>query len=122
MEVSSRTKKESIEVEMEKKHILLLAATNAPDAEREAQFADWNANTHVPQMCALPGVIKATRYIAMKQQKGQPRYMTIYELDGVEAWQSVMTSPRLKGIMEDVRKRWGDALQVSWSYLFEPAP
>jgi hypothetical protein len=53
-------------------------------ADREAEYNEWYSNTHIPEVCEVPGVVAARRYkIADPAQAGPATstYIALYELD-----------------------------------------
>jgi hypothetical protein len=59
--------------------------------EDEAIFNQWYDKYHVPERLACPGFIAGRRYVAVK---AEPKYLTIYELEGPEA----LETPEYKGL------------------------
>ncbi|UGQ11770.1 hypothetical protein LO772_34225 [Yinghuangia sp. ASG 101] len=61
---------------------------NSPcSPEREAEFNQWYDEVHLPEMCAVEGVVSARRFAGAA---GEMTYVTVYELeaddlDGVRA-------------------------------------
>ncbi|MEQ3549631.1 hypothetical protein WIS52_04020 [Pseudonocardia nematodicida] len=56
--------------------------------DREDEFNDWYSRMHVPDVCAIPGVLSARRFRTAEQRSafhgelaGGHRYLVIYELD-----------------------------------------
>ncbi len=53
-----------------------------PTEGREDEYNDWYDNTHLPEVCALDGVVGAARYqLAAEDPNAAHRYLAIYELD-----------------------------------------
>ena len=48
------------------------------DEEHEAEFNRWYDEEHLARLRAVPGVLSAGRYVALK---GGPKYLAIYELE-----------------------------------------
>jgi hypothetical protein len=44
----------------------------------EEEFNDWYNTVYVPDYLTVPGVLRARRYVVID---GQPKYLTVYELD-----------------------------------------
>jgi hypothetical protein len=56
--------------------------------EREDEFNEWYSTVHVPDVCAVPGVVSARRFRLSDQKSaldadlaGGHRYLVLYELD-----------------------------------------
>ena len=41
---------------------MLLVQSRPADPAREDEFNDWYTNTHIPEVCAVPGIVAAQRY------------------------------------------------------------
>jgi hypothetical protein len=62
--------------------MVVQSAPASPD--REDEFNDWYDNTHVPEICAVPGFISARRYKmhgAVAEDGDAPAYLAIYEIE-----------------------------------------
>lgn len=55
--------------------------TNCTDPNREKEFNEWYAQIHLHDMLEIPGFLRATRYEAVNPAAGQPKFMTIYEVE-----------------------------------------
>ena len=56
-----------------------------PIAGREGEYNDWYDNQHLGDVCAIPGVVGATRYdlVRLDPSSAAPhKYLAVYELDG----------------------------------------
>jgi hypothetical protein len=51
------------------------------DAKDAKEFNEWYNTEHLPELLAVPGILSAARYEAMK---GGPKYLAFYELENVE--------------------------------------
>ena len=51
----------------------------------EAEWNDWYNAVHLPEILRVPGFISGRRYRAVE---GGPKYMALYELEGVDAFTS----------------------------------
>jgi hypothetical protein len=53
--------------------------------EREDEYNEWYDLTHIPEVCAVPGIVGATRYRLVDVGTGGgpalPEYLAIYEID-----------------------------------------
>src|SRR6516225_3927302 len=56
------------------------------DAKHDKEFNEWYNTEHVPELLAVPGILAAARYVAVK---GGPKYLAFYELENV----GVMRTP-----------------------------
>jgi hypothetical protein len=55
------------------------------DAEHDKEFNEWYNTEHLPELLAVPGILAAARYQAVK---GGPKYLACYELDTVAVMQT----------------------------------
>lgn len=61
---------------------IFLVYTDLIDEKYDEEFNAWYNTQHLPQLLALPGVLDAARYVAVK---GGPKYLAAYELESVDA-------------------------------------
>ncbi|WP_162244746.1 DUF4286 family protein [Aureimonas sp. Leaf454] len=54
----------------------VLAIWNGISEEAEADFLSWHVREHIPERVAVPGFLRARRYVALR---GEPRYFNFYE-------------------------------------------
>jgi hypothetical protein len=63
---------------------LFLAWSSPVSADQLAEFDEWYATTHIPQVrAAVPSITAASRYELVDPATPEPtlRYLTVYELD-----------------------------------------
>jgi hypothetical protein len=60
---------------------IYLVYTDLVDDKFDAEFNAWYSNQHLPQLMAIPGILDAARYLAVK---GGPKYLAVYELESAE--------------------------------------
>src|ERR687893_3214971 len=51
------------------------------DPQHEAEFNEWYNTEHLAELLAVPGILAAARYEAIK---GGPKYLAAYELEDIE--------------------------------------
>jgi hypothetical protein len=90
---------------------IMVVQSDPVDAAREDEYNDWYDNTHVPEICAVPGFVSARRYKvhgAAAGDTGSPSYLAIYEIDADE-----LTAPaaELRARSEAGRTHGSDALR-----------
>jgi hypothetical protein len=61
--------------------------------EAIAEHDDWHTHEHLPERLSIPGFVRGTRWVALRQ--GQPRYFVIYEVRDVEVLTSEAYLTRL---------------------------
>jgi hypothetical protein len=57
---------------------IYLVYTDLVDDSHDAEFNTWYSTRHLPQLTAIPGILDAARYVAVK---GGPKYLAVYELE-----------------------------------------
>jgi hypothetical protein len=85
---------------------IFLVYTDLVDDTHDEEFNSWYNTRHLPQLKAIPGILDAARYVAVK---GGPKYLAVYELERADvvhsdafvnrernAWDQQM-SPRVIG-------------------------
>lgn len=70
---------------------LLMVYVDVP-SELEDEFNRWYNEEHIPERLAIPGVLNAARYEAVR---GGPKHLACYELDEAEAYFSDIWQERL---------------------------
>jgi len=73
------------------------------DAQHDKEFNEWYNTEHLPELLAVPGILAAARYVALK---GGPKYLACYELDNV----AVMRTP---AFTNRPRTPWGERVSPS---------
>jgi antibiotic biosynthesis monooxygenase (ABM) superfamily enzyme len=71
-------------------HLLVVDVSVDPDVE--ADWNDWYDKIHLPEIVSCPGFRLAARYIS--EVDGERRYLTIYEIEGPEAFQTMEFAQR----------------------------
>ena len=56
----------------------VLAIWNGIAEEAESEFLSWHVREHIPERVAVPGFLKARRYVAVR---GVPKYFNFYETE-----------------------------------------
>lgn len=92
---------------------LFLACGDVP-AQHEAEFNNWYNSEHIPLLAAVPGVLRARRFLAVE---GKPRYIALYELIDANvidsaAWHAALATPWAKHI--DTLTRDGEWLLAAY--------
>ena len=64
---------------------IYLVYTDLADDKHDQEFNAWYDGRHLPQLMAIPGILDAARYVAVK---GGPKYLAAYELESAEVLQS----------------------------------
>jgi hypothetical protein len=64
-----------------KGHAIYLVFTDLIDDKHDEEFNTWYQTRHLPQLRAIPGILDAARYVAVK---GGPKYLAVCELESAE--------------------------------------
>src|SRR5882724_13461943 len=73
------------------------------EAKDAKEFNEWYNTEHLPELLAVPGILAAARYEAVK---GGPKYLACYELDNM----AVMHTP---AFTNRPRTPWGERVSPS---------
>ena len=92
---------------------LFMVFTDIPP-EYEEEFNRWYDEEHIPERLAIPGILDAARYVAVR---GGPKYLACYEIAGPEtrisdAWQDKLNNPT-----EWTRRISGDVIGTYYVHL-----
>jgi hypothetical protein len=68
----------------------LLALWGNAAAEAEAEFNDWYTHEHLPERIAIPGFLRARRYVSVTEDARTAgwTYFTMYETEGLDTLRS----------------------------------
>ncbi len=95
---------------------ILFVQTSPSHPDRENEYNDWYANTHIPEVCAIDGIVGATRYKLSDATPLGPdahRYAAVYELE----------SDDLKGVLGELGARAMDGrMNMSDVLGMDPPP
>jgi hypothetical protein len=86
--------------------------TRPSTPEREDEYNEWYDGTHIPEVCAVPGVVGATRYRLNEDAPGGtalPEYLALYQIDADDPTATVAAIG--KGVADGSIKMT-DALQL----------
>jgi hypothetical protein len=97
---------------------VLVVQSQASDESREDEYHKWYENTHIPQLCEIPGIVSARRYTLAGGGFGPadpsvPAHLAIYELDADD----------LDGVVNEIATRAGDGrIEMSDAIALDPVP
>lgn len=61
---------------------IMVVRSNPSDPAREDEYNEWYSKTHLPDVCAVPGFVRARRYkVHGEAGPALPAYVAIYELE-----------------------------------------
>lgn len=91
-----------------------LALWNDFDPARDEEYNCWHTYEHVPERVGIEGILSGRRYVA--RERGDRRYFTMYELDGLAA----LDGPSYKDVV-DRPTEWSAAMRPSFrNFLRSP--
>ena len=90
---------------------LLIVESRPADPARVDEYNDWYANTHLPEVCAVPGFVAARRY-RVRDESGEDRYIAVYDIDSDD-----LTAP-----LRDLRARRATAAPAPALVSMDPPP
>lgn len=97
---------------------VFVVQSQASDESREEEYHKWYANTHIPQLCEIPGIVSARRFTLAGAGFGEadpsiPKHLAIYELDADD----------LDAVMQEIMTRSGDGrMEISEAISMDPPP
>jgi hypothetical protein len=103
-------------VAMPKAVFLVQSQASSPD--REDEYHKWYENTHIPQLCEIPGIKSARRFTLAGGGFGPadaalPAHLAIYEFE----------SDDLDAVLNEIVTRTGDGrIEMSDAIQLDPPP
>jgi hypothetical protein len=97
---------------------ILVVESNPTTPEQEAEYNDWYSNTHLGEVCAIPGIVSARRYKVHGDggplaDPSRRQYLAIYELEADDLGQT----------FDELGKRAADGgIQMSDALQMTPPP
>ena len=97
---------------------ILLVESRPSSPDREDEYNDWYDNTHLKEVCAIPGFVGARRYQLSEKglfpnEAGASPYLAVYELD----------TDDLSAALQELGVRAGDGrLKMSDAMSMDPIP
>jgi hypothetical protein len=90
---------------MSKKAYKFIVLTNAVEG-KDDEYNDWYSNVHIPDVLAIPGIVKAERFELAEFQRSQSpqpySYLAIYEIE----------TDDLQRVSEEIGRRAGSSAMV----------
>lgn len=103
--------------------VLYVVRTWVPDDQLE-EWGRWHTDVHIPDVVAQPQVRRARKYRVSDDNtpsEWQAQYVTIYEFDSVEDWESYTNGPEAARLRQDYVSRYGTSSKISRQVLIEVA-
>ena len=101
--------------------VLYVVRTWVPEDQLE-EWNQWHTEVHVPDVAAQPQVRRARKYRVADDNtpaEWPAQYITIYEFDTWEDWQSYTNGPEAARLRKDYADRYGAAGKISRQVLID---
>ena len=98
---------------------LLVVGVDFEASSGEEEFNDWYSKVHVGDVLTVPGVIRGSRYVALRRQEGQTKYLATYDIESEELAHTIFKTPEWRALMADWDAKWGGHGAVgkfAWRY------
>jgi len=101
--------------------VLYIVSTWVPE-DRLDEWNRWHSEVHVADVAAQPQVRRARKYRVLDDNapsEWKPQYVTIYDFDSEQDWQSYNTGPEAARLRKDYADHYGDVGRISRQVLRE---
>ncbi|GEM_PF-7107825 len=100
--------------------VILAAGTTCTEAGKEAEFARWYREVHIPEVRKVPGMLSATFYENMDAgDKDGPCFLAIWEIESEQAVQTFKNHLRQQRKKEIPDFTWGPKFELKWFKFFK---
>ncbi len=103
--------------------VLYVVRTWVPEDQLE-EWDRWHTEVHVRDVVAQPQVRRARKYRVADDNtpsEWQAQYVTIYEFDAVEDWESYTNGPEAARLRQDYASRYGASGKIARQVLIKVA-
>ncbi len=83
------------------------------DPAAEHAWDEWNTRTHIPDVLAQPGFIRATKYKLDTPEGEWSQYLVWYEVDSRESLDAYLSSEAVIRLRAEHQERFGSAARLS---------
>jgi hypothetical protein len=100
---------------------LYIVRTWMPDEQLDEWYR-WHSEVHMPDVAAQPGVIRATKYLAVEDNlpsEWTPQYVTVYVFDSLAAFEAYRASDEAARLRADHADRYGARGKIARQVLVE---
>lgn len=107
----------------EKGHVLYVVRTWVPEEQLE-EWKYWHTTVHIPEVVEQPQVRRAYKYRVIEDNtpaEWPAQYVTIYEFDSMEDWESYNKSEAAAVLRKDHADRYGETGKISRQVLVKDA-
>jgi uncharacterized protein (TIGR02118 family) len=87
--------------------IINIVASECKPSE-EVKFNKWYNEIHIPMLLKFPGLKGVTRYKLVGGDKGQVKYLAVYEFDDIASFEAFEKSPELASAKEEMGQTWNN--------------
>jgi hypothetical protein len=108
---------------IEGERVLYVVRTWVPEEQLE-EWDQWHTTVHVPEVVEQPQIKRARKYRVLEDStpaEWPAQYITVYELDTVEDWESYNTSEAAAVLRKDYDDHYGATGKISRQVLVEVA-
>ncbi len=95
----------SLGVRMKNRPVIQVSGIDCPSELRE-KFDVWYNKTHIPMLLKFKGIIKATRYKRVGDNKEYPEHLSIFEFDSLESFKDYLESTELADAVAERKSSW----------------
>jgi Domain of unknown function (DUF4286) len=110
-------------MESKRERVLYIVRTWVPD-ELLDEWNQWHTYTHVPEVVEQPQVRRGRKYRVAEDNtpvEWAAQYVTIYEFDSWEDWESYNRSEAVTRLRKDYDERYGAIGKISRQVIVEVA-
>ena len=103
--------------------VLYIVRTWVPD-DQLAEWDRWHTTVHVPEVVERPQVRRAYKYRVVEDttpSEWPAQYVTVYEFDSLQDWESYNTSEEAANLRKDYMDHYGTTGKISRQVLIEVA-
>lgn len=103
---------------MSQSPVILIAGTTCSEPGKEAEFARWYKEVHLPEVLKVQGVLGASFFETMDPDKDSPCFLAIWELENEQA------AARFKNHIRQQRRKeipdftYGPKFDLKWFKFF----
>ena len=100
--------------------IIQIVAAESSTPEKDAKFAKWYTEKHVPMLFGYEGVKQASRYKLKGDDKNCSKYLTFYEFETEDALKEFPKSKAFAAAIEDFEAMKDElGFNMRWAGVYE---
>ena len=101
--------------------VLYIVRTWVPEDQLK-EWNEWHTTDHVPGVVEQPQVKRAHKYQVVEDNTSaswRPQYVTVYEFDSLDDWNSYDKGPEADRLRREYSERYGESGRISRQVLVE---